>query len=175
MAINGIQTTIRPKEDQNFWNFVFSVFFFVVVVGAILALWKIRAFYPTVVTPFDAVLMVLAAFRMTRLVVYDKVSRFFREWFLDSREIEQDGKTVIELTVPEAGMRRTLHDLVDCPWCIGMWSALIITLSYFIFPWAWFVILFLAVAGASSFIQVAANALGWDAENLKREAQGKVR
>jgi hypothetical protein len=41
------------------------------------------------------------------------------------------------------------------------------------FPWAWFVIFFLALAGVGSFIQLAANAVGWKAENLKLDSQEK--
>jgi hypothetical protein len=37
------------------------------------------------------------------------------------------------------------------------------------------VIFFLAIAGGGSLIQVAANAIGWRAENLKLEAKEKDR
>jgi hypothetical protein len=55
-----------------------------------------------------------------------------------------------------------------------MWSALIGTLAYYAFPWAWFVVLFLAIAGVSSFVQIIANAIGWYAENLKHTATSKA-
>jgi hypothetical protein len=166
--------SMRLKEDQNTWNVMFSVFFFFVLVGALYVMRAVRGVFPTSLPVFDAVLMVLAAFRMTRLVVYDKITRFFREWFLDKRTVVVNGVEHVELRLVTHGVRRTLYDLVDCPWCIGMWSALIIAFCYFIFPWAWFVILFLAVAGASSFIQVSANAVGWDAEHRKLEVREKI-
>jgi hypothetical protein len=47
--------------------------------------------------------------------------------------------------------------------------------AYFIFPWAWSVIFFLAIAGAGSLLQVIANGVGWRAEILKMEAQEQKR
>jgi hypothetical protein len=115
--------------------------------------------------------MAFAAFRITRLIVYDKIARWFRELFADTREYEKDGVAWIEVRPYGSGLRHTIHDLLQCPWCIGFWSALIIAFCYFIFPWAWFVIFFLALAGAGSILQVAANAVGWKAELLKNDAK----
>ena len=60
-------------------------------------------------------------------------------------------------------------------WSIGIWSGLIVTVFYFIFPWAWSVIFFLALAGMGSVLQVMANGIGWWAENLKMEAKERDR
>lgn len=161
----------RPKEDQNFWNFIFSLFFFVVLIVAMWELWGEYHDFPRAVPIFDFVLMSLAAFRITRLVVYDKITRWFRELFVQRRVFEQDGKTFVEVQPFERGFRRTISELLACPWCIGFWSALIIAFAYFMFPWAWFVILFLALAGAGSFVQITANAVGWTAENIKKNTE----
>ena len=48
-----------------------------------------------------------------------------------------------------------------------------IVVAYFIFPWAWSVIFFLAVAGVGSLMQLYANQIGWRAENLKLDAKEK--
>lgn len=125
--------------------------------GALWLMKTVRGGYLTYVPPFDALLMALAAFRITRLVVYDKISRWFRDLFAHA----------------ETGVMRTIRDLLACPWCIGFWSALVIVVAYFIFPWAWSVIFFLAVAGVGSLMQLYANQVGWRAENLKLDAQEK--
>lgn len=160
----------RPKEDQNSWNVAFSVFFIAVLAASVWAVHAVRGGYPVAVPFIDLVLMAFATLRVTRLVVYDKIARWFRELFARRREFDRDGVTYVEIVPYESGMRHTLWDLVQCPWCIGIWSALIVTVSYFMFPWAWLVIVFLALAGASSLLQVAANGMGWWAENLKAEA-----
>ena len=146
------------SDGQNFWNFIFSLFFIVVLVFALWLMKAVRGGYLSSVPPFDALLMALASFRITRLVVYDKITRWFRDLFN---------------THDKSGIRYTIHDLLSCPWCIGFWSALVIVLAYFIFPWAWSVIFFLAVAGAGSLIQLYANQLGWHAENTKIDVKEK--
>lgn len=165
----------RPKEDQNLWNFLFSLLFVIVLALSIWAIREINGDFPTSIPVFDFVLLVLAAFRITRLIVYDKIARWFRELFADTREHEEGGVIFVEVKPYGVGVRHTIHDLLQCPWCIGIWSALIVSFFYFIFPWAWFVILFLAVAGVSSLVQVSANLIGWRAENLKMEAKEKER
>lgn len=147
----------HQNKGSNTWNFIFSIFFIAVLVGALWLMKATRGGYLISVTPFDAFLMALASFRVTRLVVYDKISQWFRDMFVGSRN----------------GFVRTVHDLLTCPWCIGFWAALVIVVVYFIFPWGWSVIFFLAVAGAGSLMQLYANQVGWRAENLKLDAKAK--
>jgi hypothetical protein len=161
----------RPKEDQNLWNFIFSLFFFVALVAAMWEVWGETGTFPHAVPIFDAILMALAAFRLTRLIVYDKIARWFRELFVHRRTYIENGVAMVELTPRASGFARTVSDLLACPWCIGFWSALIIAFCYFMYPWAWFVIFFLALAGAGSFIQIAANLVGWKAEQLKKTVE----
>lgn len=161
----------RPKEDQNFWNFLFSLLFILVLAIAVAKLQWLRGSLPTSVPLFDAIMMGFASFRITRLIVYDKITRWFRELFADVREYEQDGMVMVEVKPFGSGLRHTIHDLLQCPWCIGFWGALIVAFFYFAFPWAWFVVFFIALSGFGSLIQLVANAIGWRAENLKLQTK----
>jgi hypothetical protein len=163
----------RPHEDQNVWNFIFSLFFVLVLVGVLWEFWNVYRNFPNYVDPFDALLMSLAAFRITRLLVYDKITRWFRELFAQKRSFEKDGHAWVEIVPYQRGFRATVYDLLGCPWCIGFWSAIVIAFCYFMFSWAWFVIFFLALAGAGSLVQLVANLIGWHAENLKLDAHEK--
>jgi hypothetical protein len=165
----------RLKEDQNFWNFLFSVFFLCVLIASLYVMQLVRGGFLVSVPPFDALLMALATFRITRLIVYDKITRWFRELFADAREFEEGGVLYVEIRPYGSGLRHALHDLLQCPWCIGIWAALIVMFCYFIFPWAWSVIFFLALAGVGSLIQIWANGLGWKAENLKLDSYERER
>lgn len=159
---------IRPVENQNLWNALLSIFFLAILIIALWELWGESNSFPHSVSIFDAVLMALAAFRVTRLVVYDKITRWFRELFVQKRYIfDERGDAYVELIPYQSGLMRTIHDLLGCPWCIGFWSSLIIVFCYFIFPWAWIITLFLAVAGVSSLVQITANLIGWRAEYSK--------
>lgn len=165
--------THRPKEDQNLWNFVFSLFFVLVLAGAAWYMHEARGGFLVSVTPFDALMLAFATFRITRLVVYDKITRWFRELFADRYEYERDGKAWVEVRPPSSGFRHTAYDLVQCPWCIGIWASLIVIFVYFVYPWGWFLCFFLALAGAGTMLQILANGVGWKAETLKLDAKEK--
>jgi len=158
---------VRLKENQNVWNIVFSVFFVFVLLVLLALLYAQYGYFPNTISLFDFILIILASFRLTRLVVYDKITRFFRELFVKKKESVRDGVTVVEITPHTQGFLGTFYDLLHCPWCVGMWSALVVTYAYYAFAWSWFVILFFAIAGVASFIQITANAIGWKAESLK--------
>lgn len=118
---------------------------------------------------FDFFILVLASFRLTRLFVYDKITQFVRDFF--QRTTLVDGVIVREKY--GRGPLRTLSDLLDCPWCTGVWVALPVIFFYFYTPFAWYPLLLLAVTGFATFIQLSANAIGWTAENLKISASRK--
>ena len=154
VCYNFVHYMYRPKEDQIFWNFLFSALFTVALTTAMWILYRAQGGFPSSVPVFDAVLMSFAAFRITRLIIYDKITLWFRNFF------------------PEGGgLRGTICDLLACPWCVGFWGALAVSWFYFMFPWAWYVILFLALAGIGSLLQVTANLIGWKAEQLKRTTE----
>jgi hypothetical protein len=163
-----MKTHIRPHEDQNTWNFIFSLLFLAILAVSVWYVGIVRGF-PHSIPVFDALILIGASFRITRLIVYDKITRFFREWFVDKKVITHDSKQWVEIMPIIRGIRGTIHDLLGCPWCIGIWSSLVATFFYFVFPWAWYLILFLALAGASSLIQIIANLIGWKAEALKQQ------
>lgn len=121
-------------------------------------------------TIYDIALITLASFRMTRLFVYDAMTKFIREQFLDAEVSARGGK--VSLVKPKTGPRRTLADLFSCPWCFGVWSASTIAFFYLLTPVAHFPTLVLAVAGVATFIQLLANMVGWKAEQLKKEVEG---
>jgi len=159
---------IRAKENQNLWNFILSIFFLAIVTIALWEVWGEHGSFPHSVSLFDATLMALAAFRVTRLMVYDKITRWFRELFVQKKYlVDESGDEYVELIPYESGLLHTLHDLLGCPWCIGFWSSLVIVFCYFMFTWAWILILFLAVAGVGSLFQLTANLVGWHAELAK--------
>jgi hypothetical protein len=151
--------------DQHLWNIVFTILF----IGYVVALGILLKFYApfsiAAMTPMELLLLALASLRLTRLFVYDKITAFWREQFLDTNPATG------ALVKPGFGVRRTLADLFSCPWCVGMWAAAtVVFFYYYAQDLAWYPILFLAIASLASFLQVLANMIGWRAEKLKREA-----
>jgi len=154
--------------DQYFWNFVFLVFFVgLVVMGAIILETEARLSYADL-TLVDFILLALATQRLVRLFVNDTITKFFREQFWDTKEVR--GK--ILLVKPERGPRRTLADLMCCPWCFGAWAAAMVVFFYLLTPYAQFPVILLAVAGLGTWAQQVAALTGWKAEKLKRDVDG---
>jgi len=145
----------RHSLAYKIWNFLFSALFLAVLVAATVEMKEVRGGFLVSVPWFDAVMMTFATFRITRLIVYDRITLWFRELF--------EGRT--------SGFLAVVSDLLQCPWCVGMWAALAVVYFYFVFDWAWSVVFFLALAGAGSLLQVMANGIGWRAEQLKKTTE----
>ena len=153
--------------DQYFWNVVFGVFFLILVFMATIIL-EGEAYKPlSTLTVFDYVLMSLATFRLVRLFVYDKITAFFREQFYDV--VSSKGDMI--LVKPEHGPRRTLADLMSCPWCFGMWAGGMVTFFYLLTPYAFYCVVLLAIGAVGSFLQILANFIGWKAEQAKMDVE----
>jgi hypothetical protein len=154
--------------DQYFWNFVFGLFFLILVVmGAIILEGESRIPY-TDLTMVDYVLMTLATWRLTRLFVYDAITKFFREQFWDIKKV---GKGLV-LEKPPYGPRRTLADLLSCPWCFGMWAASTVIFFYLLTPYAVFPVMLLALSAVATFLQLLSNLVGNHAESIKAQKEG---
>ncbi|MEK7063590.1 MAG: DUF1360 domain-containing protein [Patescibacteria group bacterium] len=140
----------------DFWHIGFTIFFLVLlwicyglVHSAGATMWR--------TSQWEFFLLSLAAFRLTRFVVYDSITKWFRDLF--------------EGAAPHT-FRGTVDTLVNCAWCTGLWAALVVTVAYFAWEPGWYVILILALGGAASFFQIVANLVGWHAEFKKRATVG---
>jgi hypothetical protein len=150
--------------DQYFWNFVFTVFFvLLVIMGAIILGSESRIPLQSLALT-DFVLMTLATWRLTRLFVYDAITKFFREQFFDTVKVGRG----YDLEKPKYGPRRTLADLLTCPWCFGTWAAATVIFFYLLTDYAFYPVLILAISAVATFLQLLSNLVGHKAEELKR-------
>ncbi len=118
-------------------------------------------------TIIDFLLLTLATWRITRLFVYDTITKFFREQFWDLVKV---GKS-FELEKPKFGPRRTLADLLSCPWCVSTWAAASLIFFYLLTPYAVFPVLILALSAVAAFLQLASTTLGYKADKLKKDSE----
>lgn len=140
----------------HFWYTALSFFYLALVALAIIwldSLGRLGTYIPLT----DFFLMALAIMRLVHLFTYDHITGFFRDWFKGHD--------------PETFMG-SCGTLINCPWCTGLWFALVVFFFYFLTPYAWYVILVLALSALASFFQILANFVGWSAEAKKRESQG---
>ena len=154
--------------DQYFWNLVFSIFFLILIImGAIILDTEARISYEEL-TMVDFTLMTLASWRLTGLFVSDHITKWLREQFYD---LKKSGKGYV-LEKPTTGPRRTIADLLSCPWCFGMWSTAVIIFLYLITPSSYYLVLILALSAVAAFLHLFTNLIGWKTEKLKEEVEG---
>lgn len=94
---------------------------------------------------FDLVILILASFRFTHLIVYDTVTEFIRKPFFEV----SDNEVVFKGT----GIRRWIGKLLSCHWCTGFWCSVVVVILYVYVPAIYAAFLILAIAGAAAFIE----------------------
>ncbi len=138
------EKSFSQGSDQDFWNFAFIVLF---VVLAFLFSYLIFQRNPNIIrnmNPFEFGVISLATFRLIRFFSYDKIMNFFRNYF----------------SAYERGFRRTIHELLICLWCTGIWMALFAVVLYYLIPYGNIIVLILAIAAIGSFLQLVSKAIG---------------
>ena len=92
------------------------------------------------------IMIILASYRLTHLIVFDKIAEPLRDLFLKkkesaSHEIKKVPKSMIGY-------------LLTCYWCTGVWSAILLGLMYIFVPSiARYIIFILAIAGGQAILE----------------------
>ncbi|RIW30202.1 DUF1360 domain-containing protein [Bacillus salacetis] len=75
-------------------------------------------------TLLQLIIMGLAVFRLTHLIVYDKITEFLRSPFFDEvEEKDERGKLEVYLVPKQTLIRGWIGELLSCYWCTGIWAA----------------------------------------------------
>ena len=154
------------RDSQNFWNFTITLFVLAVVI-IFLPMGGAKAMrILSEMTPFHFILISLATFRLTRLMVADFIMQWFRDLFMKKIVVHDDVANVDYVRVEKhsVGFRRIVADLLGCPWCVGVWMAFIALLAYYlavsgILPATWVIIYVFALAGSGEFAYALIGAL----------------
>lgn len=96
----------------------------------------------------DLVILALASFRLTHLLVFDRIAEPIRRLAIRSARQgwpPQDGEEE-----PPAWA-----DLLTCYWCCGVWVSAAVALSWFYLPISRLPVIILAVAGAQAAIEAS--------------------
>jgi hypothetical protein len=105
---------------------------------------------------FLFLLFALASYRLTRVIVFDKIAKFIRNPFIDEKEvIEEDGSlSYYSKLKSNSGLKCWIGQLLSCYWCVGVWAATGFYTFYAFFPTFTLPVLYIfAVAGAASIIE----------------------
>ncbi len=142
---------------QHFWNFTSIFFYFglIILVGTIM---HANGFTITEITTRDLIILILASYRLTRIVVFEKIFKFARDFIRNYNRYY---------------FFSTIQFVITCPWCAGVWMALIAIVFFYLIPYGDLLIYALAIAGLASFIVQASNLMGLHLEEKQEEKSGK--
>ena len=139
----------RKHQAWNFWS-VFVFFGAISVVGFFL---EKKGVDIRDLSLKEAVLVILASYRMTRILVFEKIFKYLRDVLKKRENLYVIG---------------TLHSIVTCPWCAGVWVTLIIIVFYFLVPYGTLLVYVLALAGLASMVILSSNLLHMFTERRQR-------
>ena len=130
----------RKHQAWNFWS-AFVFFGAMLLVGYLL---KQKGVDITELTFKEALVIVLASYRMTRIVVFEKIFKYLRDVLKKRENLYVIG---------------TLSSIITCPWCAGVWVTLIMVVFYFLVPFGVVLAYILALAGVASMVILLSNLL----------------
>ncbi|MBI3634275.1 MAG: DUF1360 domain-containing protein [Candidatus Yonathbacteria bacterium] len=156
----------ETRYNQYFWNIIISIIFVGILfyVVSMSEVFDVRALAQ--ISPFHFIIIALATFRLTRLLVADHITEWLRDLCMEKVFVKDPltGATYMRCEKPIKGIRLIVSNLLGCPWCMGIWMALISLALYYsaimeIFSLAWVILLIFAVAGAAEIIYASIVAL----------------
>ena len=144
---------------QNAWNFtsLFVYLALVILVGYIL---EKNGHSIRNIGLKDLIIITLASYRMTRILVFEKILKFFRD-FVKSKQ--------------NYYVLNTIRFIITCPWCAGVWITLVIVVLYFLVPYGVFLVYILALSGIASFLVLLANLVGLKIEEKQSDVHPRKR
>ena len=139
----------RKHQAWNFW----SALVFLGAVVLVGYLFKKEGVDIEELTFKQALLIILASYRMTRILVFEKIFKYFRDVLKKRENLYVIG---------------TIHSMITCPWCAGVWVTLIIIVFYFMVPYGVLLVYVLALAGLASMVILVSNLLHMYTERRQR-------
>lgn len=153
----------RIEEEQRAWNGVALLVYLALCALSVWLVARFGTFEPNAISFLDLAVLGLAAFRLVHLITYDKIFDMVRAAFMD-REGER-------LKNAERGWRRLMCEFMQCIWCTGMWSGLIVVTIYYVGVWGRYAAIVLAVAGLGSLLQLLSKAFAAQGQCYRRCTQ----
>ena len=143
--------TSKTQTDRYFWNAVAVSCFSILCAISFVLIYVYGDADVRTFGFFDLAALGLGAFRLIHLITFEKILDFARAAVMDS----EGGR----LKAAERGWRRAVCELIECIWCAGLWSALVVVTIYLLGGWGRVVVLILAVAGLGSLFNVISRAV----------------
>ncbi|GAF66854.1 hypothetical protein BTS2_3759 [Bacillus sp. TS-2] len=107
----------------------------------------------------EIIILALATFRFTHLLVFDKITNFIRKPFQHIKEERMENGEVVEyVSVKGTGIRKFIGEILSCYWCTGIWMACVL---FFLYSWLPVImgpiLIIFAIAGIAAFLEAILN------------------
>jgi hypothetical protein len=129
---------------ENAWNFA-SLFLFFALAALTGYFMKAGNIDIRDISTTELIILTLAIYRVTRVVVFEKIFKYFRDFVKANNRVY---------------FMRTLCFIITCPWCAGVWIALIMVVFYYFIPYGVLLVYIMALSGVASFLVMLSNYLG---------------
>jgi len=139
----------RKHQAWNFWS-AFVFFGLVVLVGYLL---EKKGVDIKEITLKETIVIILASYRMTRILVFEKIFKYFRDVLKRREDLYLIG---------------SVSSIITCPWCAGVWVTLTIIVFYYLVPFGDLLVYVLALAGIASIVILYSNMLHMRTERKQR-------
>jgi hypothetical protein len=144
--------TMRNERKHQAWNF-WSAFVFLGAVWLVAFFLQRKGIDIRDLTLKEALLIILSTTRLTRILVFEKILKHFRDALKRRQHLYVIG---------------TIHSMVTCPWCAGVWMTLIIVVFYYLIPYGELLIYVLALSILASMVILVSNLLHMYTERRQR-------
>jgi hypothetical protein len=102
----------------------------------------------------DLLILVLASYRLTHLIVFDEIAAFIRNPFVRVSFVSDEaGQIQRQIEILGTGWRYGMGVLLSCYWCVGIWSAAFFVLLHLYVPVLFPLSLIFAIAGAAAILE----------------------
>ncbi|KKB40758.1 DUF1360 domain-containing protein [Bacillus thermotolerans] len=105
----------------------------------------------------ELLILILASFRLTRLIVFDEITEKLRApFFNEIVEVSEAGDAEEYIVPKKHGVKGWIGRALNCYWCTGVWASAFCCILYAAMPvLGGFLLLILAVAGGAALIELA--------------------
>lgn len=148
---------MKITTAEKIWNLISSLVFVLLIIGVGILLER-KGIVLEEISVFKLVILILATYRLTRIIVYDRVLKVFRD-FIKS--------------FAGTGLGDSMKAIITCPWCAGVWVALFVVISYFFIPYGNVFVYIMAISGAATYIQITINYVGLTADEKQMDVMKK--
>jgi hypothetical protein len=145
------------SKTERIWNLISMFVFVLLLIGAGILLQN-EGITINNITVTDMLLISIATYRMTRLIVYDRIFKLFRD---------------IIRSFEGTGFGDSVKTIITCPWCAGVWLSLINVVIFYLVPFGKLFIYIMSIAGISTFLQIGVNIVGMVAEEKQIDIREK--